>query len=519
MSEPNVGTILEVSTASPKWNIFLSHASEDKDAFARPLYERLTAMGLRVWFDEAEMLLGDSVTRKISDGLKESEFGVLLISQKYLSKGNWTDKEFQAIHTLENTARKKILPILIDVTPTELARLAPLLADKLSIGFSQGLEAVLAAISRAVHEKSLQLNPSNQLTPRPAQRTNHADLQASFSPTIARHYCIDSVSDSESLDNMETLLARGGNAYILISQAPAENNLDTFSLPRKLHIGHFLMARIVNALAAALPEGQTGSIVLPPYKYFERASFFGSEAETYTLELRNVWERLTGQPTLELNHRAICTSYDCSREIEAKVEKITGVLFAVSQAITFSTANAIELLSWRQGSLAPLGSATLLNVAEDTREALGKHGNFRSTTIRSLLSIAYIVRFKSVDYGPSEWVRFIFHLATAQNFDYLLEADKNRYVWDAASALLLNLVEDLLPPRIFLKSLNSLEGTPMKASLSSRITVDKLNDSQFLASLPSHYMQYLSARFLIPVDAPLIDYLSSAAKQVTHRKA
>jgi len=47
----------------------LSHAWEDKDAIARPLYEALTAASVSVWFDEAELKLGDSLRRKIDDGL------------------------------------------------------------------------------------------------------------------------------------------------------------------------------------------------------------------------------------------------------------------------------------------------------------------------------------------------------------------------------------------------------------------------------------------------------------------
>jgi hypothetical protein len=48
-----------------KLDVFLSHASEDKDAIARPLYQALIEAGLTVWFDEAVLRLGDSLRRKI----------------------------------------------------------------------------------------------------------------------------------------------------------------------------------------------------------------------------------------------------------------------------------------------------------------------------------------------------------------------------------------------------------------------------------------------------------------------
>ena len=35
-----------------EWDVFISHAGEDKDQVARPLAKRLTALGVRVWYDE-----------------------------------------------------------------------------------------------------------------------------------------------------------------------------------------------------------------------------------------------------------------------------------------------------------------------------------------------------------------------------------------------------------------------------------------------------------------------------------
>lgn len=71
---------------SQKYDIFLSHAWEDKAAIARPLYEALVAAGISVWFDEAVLKLGDSLRRKIDDGLARCHYGVITISPSFLSK-------------------------------------------------------------------------------------------------------------------------------------------------------------------------------------------------------------------------------------------------------------------------------------------------------------------------------------------------------------------------------------------------------------------------------------------------
>ncbi len=50
------------------FDVFISHASEDKDNFVRPLAGALAEMGLKVWFDELTQTLGDSLRQKI-DGV------------------------------------------------------------------------------------------------------------------------------------------------------------------------------------------------------------------------------------------------------------------------------------------------------------------------------------------------------------------------------------------------------------------------------------------------------------------
>lgn len=70
-----------------EYDVFISHASEDKDAVVRPLAHALQKAGLSVWFDEFELQIGDSLRRKIDTGLARSRFGVVVLSQAFLGKG------------------------------------------------------------------------------------------------------------------------------------------------------------------------------------------------------------------------------------------------------------------------------------------------------------------------------------------------------------------------------------------------------------------------------------------------
>ena len=67
-----------------EWDIFISHASEDKTKVARPLAEALRKAGVRVWLDEHQLKVGDSLSEKIDEGLSHSRFGAVILSPAFL---------------------------------------------------------------------------------------------------------------------------------------------------------------------------------------------------------------------------------------------------------------------------------------------------------------------------------------------------------------------------------------------------------------------------------------------------
>jgi hypothetical protein len=66
---------------SKTWDVFISYAIEDKDDIARQLAQGLAAYKLKVWFDEFEIKVGDSITEKIDYGLANPNFGVIILSR------------------------------------------------------------------------------------------------------------------------------------------------------------------------------------------------------------------------------------------------------------------------------------------------------------------------------------------------------------------------------------------------------------------------------------------------------
>lgn len=117
--------------ASKQHDLFISHASEDKDGFVRPLTAALRQRGIDVWLDEAELKLGDSLRRKIDQGLAGSKFGLVVLSKSFFAK-SWPQYELDGLVAREVDGQKVILPIWLGLTRQEVANFSPTLSDRLA---------------------------------------------------------------------------------------------------------------------------------------------------------------------------------------------------------------------------------------------------------------------------------------------------------------------------------------------------------------------------------------------------
>lgn len=131
------------------WDVFISHASEDKDSFARPLAEALEAAGVSVWFDESTLTIGDSLRRSIDKGLARSRYGIVIVSEAFLSK-DWPQRELDGLVAKEDDGGKVVLPVWHNITVSEVRRHSPTLADRLAISSSKGVSTVVGELLRVV---------------------------------------------------------------------------------------------------------------------------------------------------------------------------------------------------------------------------------------------------------------------------------------------------------------------------------------------------------------------------------
>lgn len=132
-----------------KWDVFISHASEDKEAVARPLASKLRRLGLSVWIDEAELRLGDSLSRKIDEGLANSTAGVVVLSKSFFEK-NWPEYELRGLTAKTIAGDGRIIPVWHQVGQRDVARYSPTLADSLAAITDRSLDEVALQIVLAV---------------------------------------------------------------------------------------------------------------------------------------------------------------------------------------------------------------------------------------------------------------------------------------------------------------------------------------------------------------------------------
>lgn len=132
------------------YDAFISHASEDKDNFVRPLAGILKEYGFRVWYDEFELEIGDSLRESIDKGLVNSNYGIVVLSPKFLDK-NWTKYELNSLVAKEVEGKKVILPIWHNVSKQDILNYSPMLADKLALSTdSMAIDEIAKKLCKAL---------------------------------------------------------------------------------------------------------------------------------------------------------------------------------------------------------------------------------------------------------------------------------------------------------------------------------------------------------------------------------
>lgn len=135
-------------TAAADRIVFISHSSKDK-----PVVRRLTAdlmnAGIKVWLDEQSIMVGDSISERISQALAKSDFFIIVISKNSMSS-DWVQRELNATIMAELSRRSvHILPVRLDD-----ADIPALLSDRQYADFSKSYRDGLTKLVQAIKTKA-----------------------------------------------------------------------------------------------------------------------------------------------------------------------------------------------------------------------------------------------------------------------------------------------------------------------------------------------------------------------------
>ncbi len=123
-----------------KWDAFICHASEDKDEFVRDLATALNKK-INIWFDEFIVKVGDGLFSVLDRGLKESRYGIVIISPNLLKF--WTENELGGLFAKESGGENVVLPVWLNVEKEDVVDISPILAGRIAAKASDGMDKVV----------------------------------------------------------------------------------------------------------------------------------------------------------------------------------------------------------------------------------------------------------------------------------------------------------------------------------------------------------------------------------------
>ena len=124
--EENVNAI---QVQAKEYDVFLSHAANDKISYVNELYDVIRTLGITVFYDSTAITWGDKWKEKIIEGLHSSEFAIIVLSEQFFDR-EWTERELHELLEQQNENKQKlVLPLLYGITIEQLTKKYPQLGE------------------------------------------------------------------------------------------------------------------------------------------------------------------------------------------------------------------------------------------------------------------------------------------------------------------------------------------------------------------------------------------------------
>lgn len=136
-----------------EYDVFISHANEDKDTFVRYLAAKLSELGLKVWYDEFTLSVGDNLSSSIDYGLSKSKYGIVVLSHAFFRKA-WPTYELRGLLSRQINDKKVILPIWHGIKRDDVLKYSPPLADALAAKSDLGVATVAMQLLKVIRPET-----------------------------------------------------------------------------------------------------------------------------------------------------------------------------------------------------------------------------------------------------------------------------------------------------------------------------------------------------------------------------
>lgn len=125
------------ATTTALYDVFISHASSDKENYVVKLKQSLDKLKISIFYDTDTLEWGDYWKNKIWEGVSKAEFAIIVISENYFGR-EWTEKElYELLNRQNKNGQKTILPILHNITIEQLKEKYPAIAEIQSLDSSK----------------------------------------------------------------------------------------------------------------------------------------------------------------------------------------------------------------------------------------------------------------------------------------------------------------------------------------------------------------------------------------------
>lgn len=110
----------------------------------------MKAAGLKVWYDDFELRVGDSLRKKIDEGLGKSRYGIVVLSPNFFDRP-WPQAELDGLAGRQNAeGRNVILPVLHNITIDQVREKSPTLAGLVAVSSDRGGPYVIEQLLKAM---------------------------------------------------------------------------------------------------------------------------------------------------------------------------------------------------------------------------------------------------------------------------------------------------------------------------------------------------------------------------------